>query len=374
MSEHTDRAARRLYVFTAILGLLIGGDILLGLLGRRSVPAGLSLGTRGRGSGGRVHRLRALRSLLHGRIGADFALAQACGGRPGFGTAVRGRRGRLHRAGRRGARSVDVFPCRRAMGRLVDQTPADRTGAPGRRRESRYRRTRSTSATVIVRPGERMPVDGPVTAGRSTVDQSALTGESLPIDKGPGDPVYTGTLNQFGVIEVDAEKVGDETTFGQVIRLVAQAQRARRKLEKAADRLARYFLPVVEVVALLDLADRLCPGWPDVWSRTVAVLVVACPCALVLATPAAMLASMAWLARHGVLIKGGGRRAPGLVRHLRLRQDGDADQGSARARQPGRDRRDRPRTRSSPGGVRRSRRASTRWPRVAVGEARRRVA
>ena len=110
---------------------------------------------------------------------------------------------------------------------------------------------------MIVRPGERIPVDGTVVAGRSTVDQSALTGESLPIDKGPGDPVYTGTINQFGVIEIEAEKVGDETTFGQVLRLVAQAQRRKATLEKTADRLARYFLPVVELVAGRDPAGRL---------------------------------------------------------------------------------------------------------------------
>ncbi len=91
---------------------------------------------------------------------------------------------------------------------------------------------------MLVGPGERIAVDGTIRAGRSTVDQSALTGESLPIDRGPGDPVFTGTINQFGAIEVAAEKVGDETTFGQVLRLVAQARRKRAKLEKTADRLA----------------------------------------------------------------------------------------------------------------------------------------
>src|SRR5205823_265663 len=158
---------------------------------------------------------------------------------------------------------------------------------------------------VVVRAGERVPVDGPVIAGRSSVDQSALTGESPPIDKGEGDPVYTGTMNQFGVIEVRAEKVGHETTLGQVFRLVAEAQHRKAPLQRTADRLARYFLPVVEGVAALTLIAGYLLHWPNVWSRTVAVLVVACPCALILATPAAILASMAWLARHGVLIKGG---------------------------------------------------------------------
>ena len=156
---------------------------------------------------------------------------------------------------------------------------------------------------VVVRPGERIPVDGTVLAGRSSVDQSALTGESLPVDKEPADVVFTSTLNQFGVLEIEAQKVGALTTFGQVLRLVSEARRRKANLEKVADRLARYFLPAVELAAGATLLTGYVAGWPDVWSRTVAVLVVACPCSLVLATPAAMLAAMAWLARHGVLIK-----------------------------------------------------------------------
>ena len=194
---------------------------------------------------------------------------------------------------------------RRAMGRLVEQTPrVARVRRDGQEFEIPVHQV-VVGDRVIVRPGERVPVDGSVVCGRSTVDQSALSGESLPIDKGPGDPVFTGTMNQFGVIEVDTEKVGDETTFGQVIKLVSRARRRKARVEKTADRLARYFLPVVEAVAIATLLVGYLAGWPDVWSRVVAVLVVACPCGLVLATPAAMLASMAWLARHGVLIKGG---------------------------------------------------------------------
>src|SRR5947209_6427097 len=127
----------------------------------------------------------------------------------------------------------------------------------------------------------------------------------MPIDKGVGDPVFTGTVNQFGFLEVRAEKVGHESTLGQVLRMVAEAQHRKAPLERAADRYARYFLPVVEFVAVATVLAGYSLGWPDKWSRAVAVLVVACPCALILATPAAVLAAMAWLARHGILIKGG---------------------------------------------------------------------
>ena len=98
---------------------------------------------------------------------------------------------------------------------------------------------------MVVRPGERIAADGVVVRGRSAVDQAVLTGESLPVDKGEGDPVYTGTFNQFGRLEVRAEKVGNETTLGQVIRLLAEAQSQRSPLERTADRYARLFLPAV---------------------------------------------------------------------------------------------------------------------------------
>ncbi len=298
---------RALFVFTAILGALIGGDALLSLVGldSRRLPLGLSL-TLVAALLGAVYIVHgALRALLHRRIGADLALAQACLaalvlGQPFVAAEVVfiALLGEVLEAWTFGH-------TRRALGRLVEQTPRTaRVRRDGNEFEIPAHQVK-VGDRLIVGPGERIAVDGTVVTGRSTVDQSALTGESLPVDTGPGDPVFTGTVNQFGSIEIQTEKVGDDTTFGQVLRLVSQARRRKARLEKVADRLARYFLPVVELAAGATLLIGYLAGWPDVWSRTVAVLVVACPCGLVLATPAAMLASMAWLARHGVLIKGG---------------------------------------------------------------------
>jgi len=298
---------RALFAFTALLGALIGGDALLGLVGWDSgrLPLGLSLTLAAALLGAVYIVYGALRALLHRRIGADIALAQACLaalvlGQPFVAAEV------VFIALLGEVLEAWTFAhTRRALGRLVEQTP--RTARV--RRDGKEIEIPAHQVTVgdrlIVGPGERIAVDGTVVTGRSTVDQSALTGESLPIDKGPGDAVFTGTVNQFGSIEIHAEKVGEDTTFGQVLRLVSQSRRRKARLEKVADRLARYFLPVVELAAGATLLIGYLAGWPDVWSRTVAVLVVACPCGLVLATPAAMLASMAWLARHGVLIKGG---------------------------------------------------------------------
>jgi Cu+-exporting ATPase len=172
---------------------------------------------------------------------------------------------------------------------------------------------------VIVKPGARIPVDGVVTEGRSAVDASTLTGESLPADKGPGDAVYAGTLNQFGSLTIDARKVAEHTISAQVIELTRAALKDKATVERTADRLTRYFLPAVLGLAALTFAGALFlnlgygrgirRGFSEAVSLsvdpTLAVLVVACPCALILATPAAVLTALGRLAGTGVLVKGG---------------------------------------------------------------------
>jgi Cu+-exporting ATPase len=176
---------------------------------------------------------------------------------------------------------------------------------------------------VVVKPGARMPVDGVVVDGRSALDVSALTGETMPVDKGTGDEVLAGALNQFGALTVEARRVGEQTVAGRVIELTARALKDKAPLERTADRLARYFLPVVLGLAavtflaalfyygttVLRPADAVRLGWGEAARLavypTLAVLVVACPCALILATPAAVIAALGRLAGTGILIKGG---------------------------------------------------------------------
>ncbi len=164
---------------------------------------------------------------------------------------------------------------------------------------------------VTILPGKRVPVDGIILEGRSSIDQSNLTGESIPVDKAVGDPVLAGTVNQFGALTVEVKRVADQTIMGQVIALTAKALQDKCKVERTADRLARYFLPVVLGIALVTFMVH---WW---WQRggnaalyqavapALAVLVVACPCALILATPAATMAALGRLAGTGVLIKRG---------------------------------------------------------------------
>ena len=152
---------------------------------------------------------------------------------------------------------------------------------------------------VIVRPGDRIPVDAFVISGHSTVDQSPITGESLPVDKTVGDEVFAGTINLHGAMELEIERVGEDTTLEKIIHLVEHAEAARAPTQRLADKYATWFVPIVLVAAGLSyfMTRELV--------RSVAILVVACPCALVLATPTAIAATMGALVRRGVLIKGG---------------------------------------------------------------------
>ncbi|NLS96324.1 MAG: cation-translocating P-type ATPase family protein [Planctomycetaceae bacterium] len=152
---------------------------------------------------------------------------------------------------------------------------------------------------VVVRPGDRIPVDGRVVSGHSTVDQSPITGESVPADKMAGDEVFAGTINLHGAMELEVERVGEDTALEQIIHLVEHAEAAKAPTQRLADKYATWFVPIVLVAAGLSYY------FTRELVRSVAILVVACPCALVLATPTAIAATMGALVRRGVLIKGG---------------------------------------------------------------------
>jgi Cd2+/Zn2+-exporting ATPase/Cu+-exporting ATPase len=152
---------------------------------------------------------------------------------------------------------------------------------------------------VVVRPGERIPVDGEVLSGQATVDQAAITGESMPVEVGPGARVLAATVAQLGSVRVRVTGVGDDTTFGRVIRLVEEAEAHRAEVQRFADQFSAYYLPVVVALAALTYLLRRDP------LATAAVLVVVCSCSIALATPIAMLASIGSAAKQGLLIKGG---------------------------------------------------------------------
>jgi Cu+-exporting ATPase len=158
---------------------------------------------------------------------------------------------------------------------------------------------------VMVRPGERIAVDGEVLEGRSHVDESLITGESMPVAKGPGGRVTGGAINAEGALLVRTTAVGAETTLARVIRLVESAQAAKAPIQRTVDRVSAVFVPVVLGIALLTLLGWLAAdaGVETALVNAVSVLVIACPCALGLATPTAIMAGTGVAAQRGILIK-----------------------------------------------------------------------
>ena len=158
---------------------------------------------------------------------------------------------------------------------------------------------------LVVRPGERIPVDGEVASGNSSVDESMLTGEAVPVDKGPGDFVYGATVNIQGLLRVRATHKGSDTVLDQIIRLVRQAQASKAPIQRLADRVSEVFVPAIVALSLVTFAVWWMAGGEFVpaMTRMVAVLVIACPCALGLATPTAIMAGMGKAATLGILFR-----------------------------------------------------------------------
>ncbi|MBF7082319.1 copper-translocating P-type ATPase [Desulfallas sp. Bu1-1] len=162
---------------------------------------------------------------------------------------------------------------------------------------------------VVVRPGEKIPVDGVVRDGYSTVDESMLTGESVPVDKKTGDEVIGATINKLGTFKFEATKVGKDTALAQIIKIVEEAQGSKAPIQRMADVISAYFVPAVVVVALITFLAWFYYGAPGDFTRSLlnftAVLVIACPCALGLATPTSIMVGTGKGAENGILIKSG---------------------------------------------------------------------
>jgi len=205
------------------------------------------------------------------------------------------------------ARAVDR--ARNAIKSLLDLAPAQ---AEVRQADGSWRSELATGiavgAVVRVKPGERLALDGRVVAGHSAIDQAPVTGESVPVDKGPGDDVFAGTINQHGALDYEVTAPASDTVLARIIHAVEQAQGARAPTQRMVDRFAAIYTPAVFAIAL---AVALLGPWLAGWTWTVALykalvlLVIACPCALVIATPVTVVSGLAAAARRGILIKGG---------------------------------------------------------------------
>ena len=304
-------SAAPIYFLATIVGGLLLADLVIAWADNPAwqsyrSPLGFRLALLAAVFGGARILYQTLEGIFSGRVGADLALTIACLAAILLGEHTVAALVVFIALIGESIEGYTVDTAARAIRRIIQLCPSIAHVLRDGRELDVPVRELAIGETVVVRPGERIPVDGQVLTGRSAVDESALTGESLPVEKDVGGAVFAGTQNQFGWLTICVDRVGEATTFGQVIRLVREATTRKAPIERTADRLARYFLPVVLAAAALTLiAWRIKSGsWAAGWMPALGVLVVACPCPLVLATPSAVMAALAWLARRGVVIKG----------------------------------------------------------------------
>jgi Zn2+/Cd2+-exporting ATPase len=192
----------------------------------------------------------------------------------------------------------------------------------------------AVDAVVVVKNGERIPLDGVINTGRSAVNQAPITGESVPVDKQPGDSVFAGSINGEGSLEIRVTKAAGDTTLARIIRLVADAQEQKAPTQRFVDVFARYYTPSVAVIALLIFVvpPLLAGGDWNTWLyRACVLLIIACPCALVISTPVSVVAGLTALARRGVLVKGGAHlETIGKLKALAMDKTGTLTEGRPR--------------------------------------------
>ncbi len=226
-----------------------------------------------------------------------------------------------------------VSRARRAIGALMALSPdSARLVDP---QSGRCREIQATDvlpgATVRIRAGDKVPLDGKILEGRSALDQSAITGESMPVEKKIGDEVFAGTMNTTGTIDVQVTRPSGDTTLARIIRLVAEAQARRSRSEQWVERFARIYTPSMMALAIgiALLPPLLAAGAWSLWFyRALVLLVIACPCALVISTPVSVVAGLAAAARAGVLVKGGNHlEAPAAFRAIAFDKTGTLTYG-----------------------------------------------
>ena len=249
---------------------------------------------------------RAIAELFERRISADLAIVIAAAAAIAIGEYLAAAEAMFIMLLGEGLEAWAAGRTERAIHRFVDQLPHHARVLRGGEEQEVHVEDLAPGDIVVVRAGERISADGVVASGESSVDESPITGESVPRDKAAGDEVFSGTVNGHGLIHVRVTRAADESTLARLIHLVEEARDHRTApVVRTADKYARFFLPAILAAAgavyLLssdfDTAERV--------RRAVAVLIVGCPCALILATPAAMVAAIGGLARRGLLVRGG---------------------------------------------------------------------
>jgi Cd2+/Zn2+-exporting ATPase len=271
-------------------------------------PAVVALAIISMVAGGRYIVPRGIQAARHRALDMNFLMSIAALGALFIGEYVEAASAVFLFAVAQLLESFSMDRARHAVRSLMDLSPAEATVL----RDGLEFRVPADSVeigeVVVVRPGEKIPVDGVVVLGASSVDQAPITGESVPVEKGAGAEVYAGTLNGAGALEIRSTRAAEDTTLARIIHSVAEAQASRAPSQTFVDRFARIYTPVVVLVAA---AVALFPpllgfGAAGVWFyRALVLLVIACPCALVISTPVTIVSALTGAARRGILIKGG---------------------------------------------------------------------
>ena len=294
-------------LMTVVAGLALGLALVVGQVG---VPRAVTIGLLALSTivGGWFVVPRGLRAAMNRALDMNFLMSIAAAGAWIIGEQTEAAATLFLFAIAELLEAYSMDRARHAIKALMDLSPAEATVVRGGEETRVPAADVEVGETVLVRPGEKIPVDGEVANGRSSVNQAPITGESMPVDKEPGAAVFAGSLNEHGALTIRSTKPASDTTLARIIHAVEEAQASRAPSQKFVDRFARIYTPAVVGAAVLLAVIPPLAGFGD-WStwiyRALAMLVVACPCALVISTPVTIVSGLAGAARAGILIKGG---------------------------------------------------------------------
>jgi Zn2+/Cd2+-exporting ATPase len=294
-------------VVTVISGVLLALGVLLGWLGvdERVTISMLAVSTV---AGGWFIAPRGFRAARNGALDMNFLMTVAAIGAAAIGEWGEGASAMFLFAVAQLLESFSMDRARNAIKALMDLSPTEATVRRDGKEQTVPVAEVSVGETIVIRPGQKIPLDGEIISGRSAVNQAPITGESIPVDKEPGSEVFAGSINEQGALDVRVTKLVEDTTLARIIHAVEEAQATRAPSQTFVDRFSRIYTPSVVALAVLIFVFPPLLGlgaWGEWFYRALAMLVIACPCALVISTPVSIVSGLAGAARGGVLIKGG---------------------------------------------------------------------
>jgi len=306
-TENVPRRWNDQIFLTSVAGILLAAGLVLHVIGVSSMIE-VALFLSSMVAGGWRIAVRAIKGLQHGSIDMNVLMTVAAIGASAIDRWAEGAAVIVLFSVSQALERFSVHRARNAIDSLLKLSPPTATIKINGKETIVTVEEIPLGALVVVRPGERIPVDGIVRSGGSDVNQSVITGESVSVSKLPGDYVYAGTLNERGMLEVEVTKRPEDSTLARIVRMVEENQNKRAPIQQLTEKFARYYSPAVIGIAVLIpiLGPILTHDSFGVWFyRSLVMLVIACPCALVISTPVTIVSALSHAARQGILIKGG---------------------------------------------------------------------